>query len=156
LADRLKLTNERLERTYTNHTSYTSPCLKQTPPAVVVGVDPAKYSKRLLLETLQIYVSKDEGSADRIRQVQLRHAPAKGERKGLPGGGEAQLPQGGRAPVRALRQALIQLLQHRHLDIIVLYRYFLTVLLIALPQEPKRLSVQLDESDYRSPGPRPN
>ena len=28
LADRLKLSNERLERTYTNHTSYTSPCLK--------------------------------------------------------------------------------------------------------------------------------
>jgi len=28
LADRLKSSNERLERTYTNHTLYTSPCLK--------------------------------------------------------------------------------------------------------------------------------
>jgi len=31
MADRLKLSNERLERTYTNHTSYTSPCLKPSP-----------------------------------------------------------------------------------------------------------------------------
>ena len=28
LADRMKLFSERLERTYTNHTSYSSPCLK--------------------------------------------------------------------------------------------------------------------------------
>jgi len=34
LADRLKLSNERLERTYTYHTSYTSPCLK---PSALLG-----------------------------------------------------------------------------------------------------------------------
>ena len=33
LADKLKLSNERLDRTYTCHTSYTSPCLK--PSALV-------------------------------------------------------------------------------------------------------------------------
>jgi len=40
LAELLKLSHERLERTYTYHTSYTLPCLKPSP---LLLISPARY-----------------------------------------------------------------------------------------------------------------